>query len=141
MKNLANQIIGNDVFVQQTEVSEDIISEYFMRNERKKEDEKWLKANKTIIMQELERLGKQANDWGDFRVSYVEPDNSTFDMEKVLDYVLEFHPDLGLTKLVVDEEKLTAAIEEEKVDLESLKVVAWKEQKGSPRLTVKKMKK
>lgn len=140
MKNLAQSVM-DDVFEQPKTVDEALVREYFERNERKKEDDKWLKANKNVVLTGLQELGKQKADFGDLRVSYTEPDNSKFDMEKVMDYILQFHPDLGLTKLSVDEEKLTVAIDEGKIDIESLKDYAWEQSKGTPRLTIAKVKK
>lgn len=143
MNPLTNQVFGSnetsevkDVFAQQSSVDEEILREYHFRNERKKQDEKWLKENKGVILKGLEELGKRKADWGGFRASYSTPDKSHFDMEKVMLYLIAHKLTDQATKLVVDEDKLAKLIEDEIIDLEDLKNFAWVEKYDAPRLTV-----
>lgn len=140
MKKLADHVAGNDVFTNEGILEEGIVREYHERNERKKEDEKWLKKYKPIIQKGLESLGKDKVDVGELRVSITIPDNSHFDMDKVLEFVVERNIKEA-TKLAVDEEGLQKAVEDGVIDLEELKKYAWVEKKGTPRLSIKPIKK
>lgn len=141
MKNLAKQVNPNtDVFNNQSEVSVDIVKEYFERNERKKADEKWLKANKGQIQKAMNAQGKSKEDFEDIRVSITVPDASNFDNDKIMEFLKIKGLDMRGTKRVVDEEKLEELIELGEIDLDELKEHAWVEKKGAPRMTVKKVK-
>ena len=76
MQNLVSKVNGNK------EVSQEFIEEYFKRNERKKEDEKWIKENRKLVIKELKRLERDVVDYGNIRVSMTIPNTSKFDKEK-----------------------------------------------------------
>ncbi|GEA16826.1 hypothetical protein E308F_30720 [Moorella sp. E308F] len=133
MKNLADSIFQETV----PELNKELLQEYYERSQRQKEDKKWLEKYKPIIIQSLQNAGKNKLEQEGFRVSITIPNTSHFDMEKVLVFLKE--KQLGCLKEVVDEEALTQAIEEGVIDLEELKAVAWIEDKGTPRLTIKKV--
>lgn len=140
MEKLAKQISGEDVFSEQTGELSAIVKEYFERNERKKEDENWLKKYRPVVISEMERLGKDKALFDDVKVSISIPDNSRFDDEKVLEFLEAKGLTDKATKRVVDEDKLSALIESGEIDLEELKEVAWVVSTGSPRLTITKVK-
>lgn len=121
------------------ETDENLVREYFERNERKKDDEKWLKEHKPTIIRTMNDLGKSKSDFGDMRVSVTIPDNSKFDDDKVLEFLVNHDLDEIATKRVVDEEALAQLIEDETVDLEELKDSAWVESQGTPRLSIKRL--
>jgi hypothetical protein len=127
------------VFVKQ-KLDEALISEYFIRNERKKEDEKWLKSNGTVIKNALADTPKSMI--GEYVVTISVPDKSNFNEDKVLDYLQRSHPDIfnGCTITVLDEEALSGYIETGIVDITALKEFAWEDAKGSPRLLITKRK-
>lgn len=133
MKNLVNKI--NET----PEVNQDLINEYFKRNKRKKEDDKWLKKHRELIIAELNKIGKDKVDYGNIRVSMTVPNTSKFNKEKVL----EFADIKGIRDKVIkeelDEDKLMQLIENEEVSVEELKEYAWIESKGSPRITLKEL--
>lgn len=143
MQNLADAINEKDVFMQPEVVDEAVIQEYYERNERKKEDDKWLKAYKPVVAKALADLNKDKADFGEFRASSTVPDNSKFDEDKLIGYIALHHPDVyeEVTELkaVLNEEKLELAVEEGLLDIEKLKSVAWIEKKGTPRINVKKV--
>ena len=58
MQDLVNAINNT------SEVNQELIEEYFKRNERRKEDEKWLKEYRKLIVNELEKLGRDVVDFG-----------------------------------------------------------------------------
>jgi hypothetical protein len=140
MKSLA-KAINKDVFDQESTVDESLIKEYFERNKRKKEDEEWIKKHKSIVIKELQKLNKDKADFGDYRVSYSVPDKSHFDEGKILEFALQKGIFELITKPVLDEDALDRMIEQGLIDLEELKSHAWVEEKGTPRLSVKKVKK
>jgi len=133
MKNLANKI--NETI----EVNQDLIYEYFKRNERKKEDDKWLKEHRELIIAELNKLGKDRVDYGNIRVSITVPDTSKFDKEKVLEFADIKGIRAKVIKEELDEDKLMQLIENGEVSVEELKEYAWIESKGSPRITLKEL--
>lgn len=138
MDSLVNAVRGN-VFEKETSIDEALVKEFYERNERKKEDEKWLKQYKPLVMKGLEQLGKAKADFGDFRASYTVPDNSKFDEGRVIEFLLEKGLfELG-TKPVLDDEALSVMIEQGLIDFDELKERAWIEAKGAPRISIKLM--
>ena len=133
MKNLANKI--NETI----EVNQDLIEEYFRRNNRKKEDDKWLKKHRELIIAELNKLGKDIVDYGNIRVSITVPNTSKFDKEKVLEFADIKGIRAKVIKEELDEDKLMQLIENGEVSVEELKEYAWIESKGSPRITLKEL--
>lgn len=131
----------NTVFNLLSTEEEELIKEYYIRNTRKKEDESWLKKHKDTIVNILNRIGKDKVNVGDIRVSVVTPDYSRFDEDKVLEFLKSKGEDIfnKCTKVVVDEEALTKAIEEGDIDINELKAYAWVSIQGTPRLTVSKV--
>lgn len=122
------------------EINQEIVEEYFRRNERKKEDEKWLKEYRNIIINELNRLGKDIVDFGNIRVTMTIPNTSKFDSEKVLEFLEKKGLKQRAVKEELDEDKLMQLIDEGLVDIDELKEYAWVESFGSPRVTLKEMK-
>lgn len=142
MKNLVNQVKGtNDVFDATEGIDDSVIKEYELRNERKKDDGKWLKKHKPSILKAMESLGTTKKDFDDVRVSYSVPDKSFFDMDKVMAFLEDNSLVELATKRVVDEKKLEKLIEDGVIDIEKLQERAWVEKEGTPRLIVKKVKK
>lgn len=133
MQNLVNKI--NDI----TEINQELIEEYFRRNERKKEDEKWLKENRKLIINELKKLEKDVVDYGNIRVLMTIPNTSKFDKEKVLEFAEKKGFKDKVIKEELDEDKLVQLIEEGLIDIEELKEYAWIESTGSPRVTLKEL--
>lgn len=136
MRQLADSVFGKMT------VSQSLIDEFYERNSRKVADEKWLKTNKPALVNAMQELGKQKSDFGDIRVTVSTPDESRFDMEKILEFLANDVPEAifdRCTKVVVDEDALMAAIEEGSIDLGLLKEFAWIERKGTPRIMVKKL--
>ena len=133
MRNLIHEINGTP------EVGQELIEEYFRRNERKKEDEKWLKENRKLIINELKKLKKDVIDYGNIRVSMTIPDTSKFDKEKVLEFAEKNGFKDRIIREELDEDKLVQLIESGEVDLEELKEYAWVESTGSPRVTLKEL--
>lgn len=111
-----------------------VVREYFERNERKKQDENWLRKYKPVI--ESLMAGKEKADFEEFRVQLITPDVSNFDMEKVERFLLEQKHE-RLFKRVVDLTLLEKAILEGDVDQDELKKAAWVEKLGTPRLMIK----
>jgi len=134
MQDLVNAINNT------SEVNQELIEEYFKRNERRKEDEKWLKEYRKLIVNELEKLGRDVLDFGNIRVSVTIPDTSKFDKEKVLEFAEKNGFKDKVIKEELDEDKLVQLIESGEVDLEKLKEYAWVESTGSPRVTLKEIK-
>ncbi|MEC0276865.1 hypothetical protein [Peribacillus frigoritolerans] len=132
--------LKKDVFQQEVVVDESLIQEYFERNERKKQDDKWLKENKEVVFQGLKKLDKNKADFGSFRASYTVPDNSKFDEAKVLEFAIGHGIYEQVTKQVLDEDALTNMIEQGLIDLEELKAYSWVAAEGTPRVTIKKVK-
>jgi len=135
MKNLVNKI--NEI----PEINQGFIKEYFERNKRKNEDEKWLKNNRNFVIKELKRLKKNKVDYGNIRVSMTIPDTSKFDKDKVLKYAEIKGLKPKIVKEELDEDKLMQLIEEKLIDIKELKNYAWVESTGSPRITLKEIKK
>lgn len=129
-----------DVFIKQL-VDEKLIEEYFLRNERKKQDEAWLKQYGSIIKEALENKPKSVI--GKYVVTISIPDNSKFNEDKVISFLKENAPANifeRCTKPALNEEELMACINEGLIDVEQLKNAAWEEIKGTPRLTITKKK-
>jgi len=126
-----------DVFTKQ-KVDETLIKEYFTRNERKKEDGKWLKSNGNAIKKALANTPKSLI--GDYAVTISVPDTGKFIEDKVIEYLIKNHPGIleNCMKTILDEEKLTGYIESGTVDIRNLKEYAWENAKGSPRLLIAK---
>ncbi|WP_145052648.1 hypothetical protein [Paenibacillus xylanexedens] len=120
---------------------DELIREYHERNQRKLDDEKWLKANKPAIVSTMNALGKEKKDFGNLRVSIVTPDESKFDNEKIIAFIQENHPGLAdwliEQKPVINEARLEEAIMTELLCSDALHEVAWIEKTGTPRVTVK----
>lgn len=133
MQDLVNAINNT------SEVNQELIEEYFKRNERRKEDEKWLKEHRKLIVNELKKLGRDVVDFGNIRVSVTIPDTSKFDKEKVLEFAEKNGFKDKVIKEELDEDKLVQLIESGEVDLEELKEYAWVESTGSPRVTLKEL--
>lgn len=134
MQDLVNAINNT------SEVNQELIEEYFKRNERRKEDEKWLKEHRKLIVNELQELGRDVVDFGNIRVSVTIPDTSKFDKEKVLEFAEKNGFKDKVIREELDEDKLVQLIESGEVDLEELKEYAWIESTGSPRVTLKELK-
>ncbi|MGA4519241.1 hypothetical protein ACPA0F_18445 [Solibacillus silvestris] len=139
MEKLQQYVTGHDVFSNENTIDESVIQEYYVRNERKKEDDKWLKDMKPVIFNGMRQLGKNKADFGQVRVSYSVPDQSHFDEEKVLAYALEKGLFEMVTKPALDEQALIRMIEQGLIDFDELKEVAWVEKFGTERITVKKV--
>lgn len=135
----ANPVKAVDVFDDTGSIDKELVEKYYQTNERKKADEKWLKEHKPVVEKALALLNRDKVDVGGLRVSVVVPDTSHFDMDKVLQYLVE-NRHLQCLKKVVDEPALEAAIADGDIDVEELKSVAWVESKGAPRLTINKVK-
>lgn len=133
MQDLVNAINNT------SEVNQELIEEYFKRNERRKEDEKWLKEYRKLIVNELEKLGRDVVDFGNIRVSVTIPDTSKFDKEKVLEFAEKNGFKDKVIREELDEDKLVQLIESGEVDLEELKEYAWVESTGSPRVILKEL--
>ena len=133
MQNLVSKVNGNK------EVSQEFIEEYFKRNERKKEDEKWIKENRKLVIKELKRLERDVVDYGNIRVSMTIPNTSKFDKEKVLEFAETKGIKSKVIKEELDENKLMQLIEEGLIDVEELQKYAWVESTGSPRVTLKEL--
>lgn len=131
-------VVTDNVF--EDGLDENLLKEYYERNERKKKDEAWLKKYSQIIKAAMEKQGKSKTVVGNIKVSISVPDTSHFDMDKVLEYLQNGNVPSAVfervTKTVVDEDALTAAVEEGIINLEELKAHAWVESHGTPRLTV-----
>lgn len=112
-----------------------VVKEYFERNERRKQDENWLKKHKPVI--ESLMSGKEKADFEEFRVHLITTDASNFDMEKVEQFLLEQKHE-NLFKRVVDLTLLENAVLEGVVNQDELKKAAWIERVGTPRLTIKR---
>lgn len=80
--------------VDQEQKDQALISEYHERNERKKDDDKWLKANKPKVMT---LMGNQAGkkQFGSYQVSVVEPDESKFDPELLKGFLIDKNLHVG----------------------------------------------
>lgn len=117
------------------DLDQEIIAEYSRRSARKKEDEKWLKENRSKILAAMARVGRDKADVGNYRVVVTKTSASKFDPEKVTKYLLE-KGRTDLLKYVYDEVLLNAALEEGSIDAEELVAAAWVEKEGSPRLKV-----
>jgi len=121
------------------EVNEELIREYHMRNERKKEDEKWLQKHRNLIINELKKLNKDVIDYGNLRVSIITPKTSKFDKAKVLEFVEIKGIKSKVVKEELDEDKLTELVEKGEISLDELKEYAWVESIGSPRMIIKEL--
>lgn len=139
MDKLLKHITGKDVFNNTDIVDDSIIQEYYERNERKKEDDKWLKKHKTIVFESMKKLGKEKADFGDLRVSYTVPDQSYFDEEKVLEFAENKGFYDSITKTVLNEDALVSMIEQGLIDMDELKEYAWVEKFGNERILMKKV--
>lgn len=121
------------------EVNEELIREYHMRNERKKEDEKWLQKHRNLIINELKKLNKDVIDYGNLRVSIITPKTSKFDKAKVLEFAEIKGIKSKVVKEELDEDKLTELVEKGEISLDELKEYAWVESIGSPRMIIKEL--
>lgn len=139
MDNLFKHITGKDLFENDSIVDDSIIQEFYVRNERKKEDDKWLKDHKLKVLKSMQQLGKNKADFGDVRVSYTTPDQSHFDEGKVLEFAKQHGLYEDITKTVLDEVSLVNLIEQGLIDLDQLKEFAWVEKFGTERIIVKKV--
>ena len=139
MEKLQRYISGHDVFSNENTIDKSLIEEYYSRNERKKEDDKWLKDMKPVIFNGMKQLGKSNADFGEVRVSYSIPDQSHFDEEKVLAFAQERGLFEMVTKPTLDEEALMTMIEQGLIDFDELKSFAWIEKFGTERIMVKKV--
>jgi hypothetical protein len=142
MQKLANEVNGVDVFVRTSEEQIALVQEYNARNERTKDDEKWLKDNKPVIAGILAANNAAKMDFGNVRASIVVPDTSKFDQKKLVAFLVDrgSHSILEeTTTITVNEEKLGEAVESGEIDLDLMKAAAWVESTGTPRLTVKKV--
>lgn len=126
-------------FTKRSGLDQELVDEYFFRNERKKDDEKWIKENRLAVIKEMNEAGKDKEDFGDLRVSVNIPNDSKFDIEKVLEYAEKWGFKDKIVKPVLDESKLMEMIESEEIDLAGLQEYAWIESTGSPRVTIKKL--
>lgn len=126
-------------YIAPLKINQEIIEEYFKRNERRKEDEKWLKEYRKLIVNELKELGRDVVDFGNIRVSVTIPDTSKFDKEKVLEFAEKNGFKDRIIREELDEDKLVQLIESGEVDLEELKEYAWVESTGSPRVILKEL--
>lgn len=135
MRNLADSVFGRIT------ISQDLVDEYYERNRRKAEDEKWLKTNKPVILNAMKELGKEKSDFGSIRVSVSTPDESKFDYSKLVEFLIsKGFKDIAVTyEPIVDEAVLTELIGFGEIDLEELKAAAWVEKSGTPRLMVKQL--
>lgn len=122
-------------------VDQKLIEEYFLRSERKKDDESWIKEHRVKIIEELNKLGVNKKDYGSFRVKMSVPDTSKFDEEKILNFLESKDLKHRAIKEVLDEEKLSQLIDNDIINLKELQEVAWIESKGSPRISVERLSK
>lgn len=133
-----------DIFEKETSIAEELVQQYFEINERKKQDEKWLKDNGTAIKDAMVKLGNDKKDFGQYRVAVSIPDTSKFDEDKVIDCLAEILTDEDFEKVTtfkLNEEVFEQFVNEGKINLDSIKLHAWVESKGAPRLTITKVKK
>lgn len=140
MKSLGKYVNG-DAFDDGLDAK--LIKEYEERNTRKKEDEAWLKKNSPLIKNAMDKLGKSKAEVNGISISVSVPDASSFDMDKVLEYLKDNLEPLDFntcTKLVVSEDDLTILIEKGVINLDDLKEYAWVTKQGTPRLIVSKIK-
>lgn len=127
-------------FINKTkQVDQELIEEYFRRNERKKEDEKWLKEHRKLIVEELKKQNKDIVDYGNIRVSVIVPNTSNFDKKKVMEFVEMRGIKSEVTKEELDEDRLVLLIEQGVIDVEELKEYAWVESTGTPRVIIKEL--
>ncbi len=127
-------------FINKTkQVDQELIEEYFRRNERKKEDEKWLKEHRKLIVEELKKQNKDIVDYGNIRVSVIVPNTSYFDKKKVMEFVEMRGIKSEVTKEELDEDRLVLLIEQGVIDVEELKEYAWVESTGTPRVIIKEL--
>lgn len=137
MKSLADAIFGSTINVDPA-----LIEEYHARSQRKSDDEKWLKANKPAILSAMNDAGKYKADYGNYRVSVTVPDESKFDMDKVLEFLANDVAEEVFnrcTTVVVNEAELFTCVEDGIIDLEQLKEIAWVPKAGTSRLSVKQL--
>lgn len=124
-------------------VDEKLIREYYERNERKKQDEAWLKSKATIIREALKNTPKSV--YGDLVVTISIPNTSKFNTDKLMEYletkIKPVDEDLfnACTKRVINEDQLSVYIENGQIDLNELQEYAWEESTGTPRVKVSKM--
>ncbi len=132
------------MFEQKVAVDNQLINEYFVRNSRKSEDEKWLKENRLAIVEAFSEANINKKDFNDIRVSISVPNESKFDPDKLCTYLqtkFTFNEFLTMVQFKPNEEKVVELINEGRIDLDDVKTHCWIEKMGSPRLTVKKLKK
>ena len=91
------------------------------------------------MLKALKEAGKSVEDFGNLRVSVSVPNTSDFDNDKVLEYVKSKGLIDRVTTPSLDEGKLMEAIENDVIDLEDLKLHAWVESTGSPRVSIKRI--
>lgn len=128
-----------DESVEEFDIDESILDEFYRRSERKKEDEKWLNEHKQLIRKGLLSINKNKVLVNNYQINMVEPDNSGWNMDRVLEFLTIHNLLEKATKPVVDEAKLMVLIENGEISLDALKEYAWIERKGTPRITVKRV--
>lgn len=133
MKELAG--ISTGLFDTMDQTHEEFVTEYFSKNEDRKELDKWLKKNRPQLKKVMGEMA--SGDFGKVRVTQVVPNTSKFDKSKVEAFIKEKGLYLEVTKRVVDDDKVAELIESGAIDIEELTKFAWIESTGSPRLTVK----
>lgn len=126
-------------------IDENLIREYFERNERKKSDEAWLKSKAPVIKEALKDTPKSM--FGDLVVSLSTPNTSKFNNDKLMEYLEEKIKPSNVevynmcTKRVVNEYSLAECIERNLIDIDELRDYAWEESVGTPRLTISRRRK
>jgi hypothetical protein len=141
--NKKDVVKAMDVFDETKDIDRELVEKYYEINERKKADEKWLKANKPAIEKALDLLNRDKLDVGSLRVTVAVPDTSHFDEDKVLEYIKDVLDPLdyyACTRTVLSENEFEILIKNGKIDVDKLKKVAWVESKGTPRLVINKVK-
>lgn len=123
-------------------VDEELIREYFERNERKKSDEAWLKSKAPIIREALKDTPRSI--FGDLVVVLSTPNTSKFNNDKVMEFLEERVKPLNeeiyelCVKDAVDEKGLADCLEQGLLSIEELKEYAWEESTGTTRLSISK---
>lgn len=87
-----------------------LVKEYHERNERKKQDEAWLKTNKPYIEQTI-MLGKAGKSQiGEYQVSVVYPDTSKIDPALVKELLKSHHLHFGTLKVTLLAEEVVELV-------------------------------
>lgn len=125
---------NTDVFSNVSSGEVSFVKEFYARNERKKDDEKWLKENKAKIR---EILGSSpAKDFEGIRVKISVPNVGKFNLEKVKQFLIDHNLQEEGCKIVADEDKVEALIGDGSIVLDELKEYAWEDAEGTPRILV-----